>query len=149
MFEFSAFDFQITIKLLLSVLLGAIIGLERELHKSPAGIKTYSIVCLGATLFTSVAATVDIGVTTGVITGVGFLGAAMIFKTENKVHGLTTAALIWSTSAVGFAIGTGLYLAAVIGTILIMTILYPIERIETRILKTSHHNEKENKTSGN
>jgi putative Mg2+ transporter-C (MgtC) family protein len=104
---------------------------------------------LWATLFTSVAATVDIGVTTGVITGVGFLGAAMIFKTENRVNGLTTAALIWSTSAVGFAIGTGLYLAAVIGTILIMTILYPIERIETRILRTSHHTEKENKTSGN
>jgi putative Mg2+ transporter-C (MgtC) family protein len=123
------------------VAIGAIIGLERELHKSAAGIKTYSIVCLGAALFTAVAATVDIGVTTGVITGVGFLGAAMIFKTENSVIGLTTAALIWSTSAVGFAIGTGLFLAAIIGTVLILTILYPMERIESKLLKT-HHQEK-------
>jgi putative Mg2+ transporter-C (MgtC) family protein len=143
MIEFSALDIEIAIKLFLAMCLGVIIGLERELHKSPAGIKTYSIVCLGSTLFTSIAATVDIGVTTGVITGVGFLGAAMVFKTENKVYGLTTAALIWSTSAVGFAIGTGLYLAAIIGTILILTILYPIEKIESRILKTHHMTEKE------
>lgn len=142
MLEFNAFDLEITIKLLLAVFLGAIIGLERELHRSAAGIKTYSIVCLGATLFTSVAATVDIGVTTGVITGVGFLGAATVFKSENKVIGLTTAALIWSTSAVGFAIGTGLYLTAIIGAVLILTILYPIEKIESKILKT-HHHEKE------
>lgn len=145
MFELNPLDIEITIKLLLAVTLGAIIGLERELHRSAAGIKTYAIVCLGATLFTSTAAIVDIGVTTGVITGVGFLGAAMVFKSENKVFGLTTAALIWSTSAVGFAIGTGLYFAAIIGTILIMTILYPIEKIETRILKTHHHEQKPKK----
>jgi putative Mg2+ transporter-C (MgtC) family protein len=143
MIEFSPLDVAITVKLLLAVCLGAIIGLERELHSSAAGIKTYSIVCLGATLFTAIAATVDIGVTTGVITGVGFLGAATVFKTENKVIGLTTAALIWSTSAVGFAVGIGMYLAAIIGTILIITILYPIEKIESKILKTHHHKPKQ------
>jgi putative Mg2+ transporter-C (MgtC) family protein len=145
MFEISPLDIEITIKLILAVSLGAIIGLERELHKSAAGIKTYAIVCLGATLFTLTAAIVDIGVTTGVITGVGFLGAAMVFKSENKVFGLTTASLIWSTSAVGFAIGTGLYFAAIIGTILIMFILYPLEKIEGKLLKTHHQEQKQEK----
>jgi putative Mg2+ transporter-C (MgtC) family protein len=144
--ELSPIDLEITVKLILAVFLGAIIGLERELHKSAAGIKTFSIVCLGATLFTSVAAIVDIRVTTGVITGVGFLGAATVFKSDNRVIGLTTAALIWSTSAVGFALGTGYYLTAIIGTILIITILYPIEKIESKILKT-HHHEKEQQNS--
>jgi len=73
MFEFNALDIEVTAKLLLAVFLGAIIGLERELNGSAAGIKTYAIVCLGATLFTVAAGTVDIGITSGVITGVGFL----------------------------------------------------------------------------
>ncbi len=143
MIELNPLDIEIAIKLLLAVALGAIIGLERELHRSAAGIKTYAIVCLGATLFTAVAATVDIRVTTGVITGVGFLGAATVFKSENRVIGLTTAALIWSTSAVGFTVGIGLFFTAIIGTILILIILYPIEKIESKILKT-HHQTKEN-----
>jgi putative Mg2+ transporter-C (MgtC) family protein len=138
MFEFSSFDIEVTGKLLLAVLLGAIIGLERELHNSAAGVKTYAIVCLGATLFTLAAATVDIGVTSGVITGVGFLGAAMVFKSKSKVFGLTTAALIWATSAIGFAIGIGIFLGAIVATVLIFVILIPVEKMEQKFLKTHH-----------
>jgi putative Mg2+ transporter-C (MgtC) family protein len=145
MFEITALDIDVTVKLLLSVFLGGIIGLERELNRSVAGIKTYAIVCLGAAIFTFAAGTVDIGITSGVITGVGFLGAAMVFKSKNKVFGLTTAALIWATAAIGFAIGIGLFLGAIVATGLIMVILIPIEKLEQKVLKTHNHKKPKNK----
>ncbi len=135
MFEFNPLDLEMTVKLLMAVFLGGIVGLERELNRSVAGIKTYAIVCMGATLFTLAAKTIDIGITTGVITGVGFLGAAMVFKSDNKVFGLTTAALIWATSAIGLSIGLGLYLGGVVATVLLMVLLIPVKRFEEKVLK--------------
>jgi putative Mg2+ transporter-C (MgtC) family protein len=139
-FALSPVDIDIGVKLIVAVVLGGIVGLEREFNKSAAGIKTYAIVCLGAALFTAVAATVSVAMAAGVITGIGFLGAAVVFKNENRVTGITTAALIWSIAAIGFAVGIGLYFAAVVSTILIIVILVPVEYVEKKLLKT--HNEK-------
>jgi putative Mg2+ transporter-C (MgtC) family protein len=133
-------EMDIMIKLTLAAFFGAIVGLEREFNKSAAGIKTYAIVCLGSALFTLASVIISINLAAGVITGIGFLGAATVFKTEDKVVGITTAALIWSTAAIGFVVGLGLYFAAAVAVVLLLIILIPIEYIEKKILKT--HNEK-------
>jgi putative Mg2+ transporter-C (MgtC) family protein len=138
--EISYLELDIVTKLAIAVILGGIIGLEREFNKSAAGIKTYSIVSMGSALFTVASALVDIRVAAGVITGIGFLGAAMVVKTENKIVGLTTAALIWTTAAIGFVVELGMYFAAVAATVILLVILIPVEYFEKKILKT--HEEK-------
>jgi len=140
MFTFSAIEYDIIIKLLLSTLLGGIIGLEREFNKSAAGIRTYAIICMGAALFTLASALVSINLAGGVITGIGFLGAAVIFKNENRIVGITTAALVWSTASIGFVTGLGMYFAAIFATIILLIILVPMEYVERKILK--FHDEK-------
>jgi len=139
----SPLEVEVIVKLVMSAVLGGIIGLEREYNRSAAGIKTYAIVCMGSALFTVASLYTDIRVAAGVITGIGFLGAATIFKTDAtdgkgrmRVSGITTASLIWSVSAMGFVIGVGMYLAAVVATVLLLVILIPVEYAEKRLLKT-------------
>ena len=103
-------------KLLLSVILGGIVGLEREYHEKPAGFRTNLLICMGSTLFTMISLYVghafnqDPGrIAAQIISGVGFLGAGAILREGIKVTGLTTAATIWLMSAVGMAIGYGYY----------------------------------------
>ena len=133
--EIGPLEIEIITKLLLSVVLGLIIGLEREYNRSAAGIKTYTIICMGSALFTLASLNVDIRVAAGVITGIGFLGAATIFKTENNVVGITTAALIWAIAAIGFVVGIGMYFAAIVATALLLFILIPVEYFEKKVLK--------------
>ncbi len=134
--EISAMEADIIIKLLIATGLGLLIGLERELNKSAAGLKTFSIVCLGSALFT--VATVSLNITSavsGVISGIGFLGAAVVFRGPDKVSGLTTAALVWTTAAIGVAVGFGLYFAAATVALLVLVILIPVEYVEKKLLK--------------
>jgi len=109
-------------KLIVSFLLGGFIGLDREKHGRDAGIRTYAAVCIGATLFTAVAAHLvnDVAapsrIIANIVTGVGFLGAGIIYR-NNSVgtsHGLTTAATIWCTAAVGVAIGLNMFIIAIV-----------------------------------
>jgi putative Mg2+ transporter-C (MgtC) family protein len=124
----------IVLKLAVSFLLGGFIGYDREKHKRDAGIRTYAAVCIGSTLFTAVAehlveATAGGRVIAGIVTGIGFLGAGVIYK-SNDTHtttGLTTAATIWCTAAVGVAIGLDMFLIAVFGA-LALYILLVLER---------------------
>jgi putative Mg2+ transporter-C (MgtC) family protein len=139
-FTITSAETDILVKLSVAVLLGAIIGLEREFNKSAAGLKTYAIVCMGSALFTLASAIIDIRVAAGVITGIGFLGAAVIFKNENRVVGITTAALVWSTAAIGFVVGLGMYFAASVATLLLLVILIPMEYFEKKFL--NFHQEK-------
>lgn len=129
-------EMDIIAKLLLSAFLGGIVGLEREFNRSAAGLKTYAIVCMGSALFTLASALVDLRVAAGVITGIGFLGAATIVKTENRIVGITTAALIWAVAAVGFVVGMGLFFAAIAATGIVIFILVPVELLEKKFLKT-------------
>lgn len=114
-------------RILLSLLAGGIIGLERQYHDKPAGFATNTLICLGATVFTLMSLYVgntynfDPGrIAAQIITGVGFLGAGAIMRDGLKVSGLTTAAGVWLVAAVGMAIGFGEYFVA--GTAVVVTL---------------------------
>ena len=118
---------DILLRLVLSVIAGGFIGLEREVVHKPAGVRTHMLVSLGSALFVLV--TIEAlpneaaRIIAGIATGIGFLGAGTIFKSKDEVHGLTTAASIWAVAGVGIAIGLGYYLMTIIAVILILIIL--------------------------
>lgn len=131
-------------KLALAVLLGGAVGLERELHEKPAGLRTNILICLGAALFThlSLHFTSWAGVHTPtdpariaaqIVSGIGFLGAGAIIQSRGNVTGLTTAATIWIVAAIGMAVGAGALEVAVGGTVLILLVLVGLGAIEHRI----------------
>jgi len=108
-------ELDMVIRLLMAAIIGGIIGYERETERKPAGARTHLIVCIGATLFT-VASIYGFGglsdpsrIASGIVVGVGFLGAGMIIRERGTIIGLTTAASIWATAAIGLALGAGLY----------------------------------------
>ncbi|MBI2543595.1 MAG: MgtC/SapB family protein [Candidatus Aenigmarchaeota archaeon] len=131
----SPFETEIIIKLTLATVLGVLIGIEREMRFSPAGMKTHPMVVLGAALFTVLASHINTVIASGIITGVGFLGAGAIFRTEERVRGLTSAALIWVSAAIGMAIGFGLYVAAVTGTVFVFIVLVVFGYIEKKYVE--------------
>jgi putative Mg2+ transporter-C (MgtC) family protein len=122
---------EMILRILFAAVLGAGIGLQRELAGKPAGLRTHALICLGAALFTVVSDEgfggdwVDASrVAAGVVTGIGFLGAGAIIRGEGgTISGLTTAASIWSIAALGIAAGAGLYLIAAAAGMLIAVIL--------------------------
>lgn len=127
-------DFQnqayIVFQIFTAFLLGGFIGFERERHKIGAGIRTYAAVCMGAAMFTIVGnnlmdAQGASRMVSNIITGVGFLGAGIIFRDAKQIRaiGLTTAATIWSTAAVGVAVGYELYGIAIICAIALYFLL--------------------------
>lgn len=123
---------EMILRFLLAVALGAGIGYQRERAGKAAGVRTHILVSSGAALFTLVSiygfngATVDVSrVAAGVVVGIGFIGAGVILRgtREEEVAGLTTAATIWITAAIGLAAGAGMYLVSVIATAVIVGIL--------------------------
>ena len=130
-------------KLLLSMLLGAIIGIERRRKGQIAGLRTFALISMGATLAMLISIYIPqvyLGLKNGdpgriaaqVVSGVGFLGAGAIIQMKGSVRGLTTAAGIWMTACIGLAVGAGMYLISIIATLLIIFILVNIERLEQR-----------------
>lgn len=129
--------------MLLSAVLGTIVGWERQLGRKPAGLRTHVLVCLGSTMFVLMAphAVRNFGMNTfdptrivhGVITGVGFLGAGSIIRQEGYVAGLTTAASIWIVAAIGTAVGVHAYMLAVVGTVLTLIVLEWYRWVERRV----------------
>ena len=111
---------DVVIRLILAVVAGALIGLEREKTRHPAGLRTHMLVCIGATLITLTSIEMfpqnPPVITAGIVTGIGFLGAGTIFRDKNNVRGLTTAASIWAVAGVGIALGTGAYFMAATAT---------------------------------
>jgi putative Mg2+ transporter-C (MgtC) family protein len=134
-----SFDTQLDLALRLTVglVLGAIIGFERELHRQPAGFRTHSLVSLGAALFTVVSAFGFSGdlvdptrIAAQIVSGIGFIGAGTILQYRGHIRGLTTAASLWSVAAIGTAAGAGLYVVAIVGTVLILVILSLLDNVE-------------------
>ena len=130
--------------ILLSILFGLLVGIERELSRKAAGLRTNVLICLGAAVFTIIS--IKLGgtesltrIAAGVVTGVGFLGAGAIIQDRGGVHGLTTAATIWLVSGIGMACGAGFYLLATITTIIAIIVLFGLRKI-------SHYIEKKVKT---
>ena len=122
-------EIEIAIRLVLAAVFGAAVGYERRSSDKPAGLRTLSLVAVGSALFTIISAfgfeTADQSrVAAQIVTGVGFLGAGVILRSGVGVSGLTTAATIWATAAIGMAVGSGLYIASIGGTALMLVILY-------------------------
>lgn len=121
-------DLELLMRVFTAALLGAMIGWERERHGISAGIRTYGAISLGACVFGVISLSI-IGadasrVAAQVVTGVGFIGGGLIFRQGDYVTGLTTAATLWATSAVGLAVSFGMYMVSILTAILIFLLLY-------------------------
>ncbi len=122
---------ELILRVFVAAVLGGGIGLQRGLVRKPAGIRTHALICLGAALFTALAEGFETvtgfdpsRIAAGVVTGIGFVGAGVILRSEQgRIEGVTTAASIWATAAVGIAIGTGLYIIGAFTAVLTGTIL--------------------------
>lgn len=118
-------------RLLIATVLGGIIGYEREIHGRAAGIRTYAAVSLGAAMFTIINAHVPnlsdhTRIVSNIVTGIGFLGAGIIFRDAGNrlITGLTTAATLWATAAVGVAAGFGMYVISIFSMAILFLLLY-------------------------
>ncbi len=118
------------ISIILAVLLGAAIGLERELSGKSAGLRTNILICLGAAVFTIISIELATGkddsiarIAAQIVTGVGFLGAGAVIQDRRGVHGLTTAATIWLVASIGMACGAGYHGLAITSTVIAIIVL--------------------------
>ena len=122
-------------RLLLAAALGAVLGLEREWRGKEAGLRTNTLIAIGAALFTAMSLTFGgepARVAAQVVTGVGFLGAGAIMRTGGSVQGLTTAAMIWVNAAIGLACGAGHVRLAVAATLIVLVAMFgltPLDRV--------------------
>jgi len=136
-------------RLVVALVLGALLGLERELVGKTAGLRTEMLVAAGATLFSMAGLALPYIVAAGtgnladviarnsgfltmignIVVGIGFLGAGLIIKTEDQPHGITTAALVWTTASIGILVGIGMIELAAIATVLITALLYVMRKV--------------------
>ena len=134
------------VKLLVSFFLGAIIGIERQFRRREAGMRTFTLICMGSAAAMLISIWIpqcypnflngDPGrIAAQVLTGIGFLGAGAIMQSHGSIHGLTTAACIWVVAVIGLAVGAGMYIPALIGTGLTLVILVSLERLEKRMFQ--------------
>lgn len=131
-------------KLLVSFALGAIVGIERQFRRQEAGMRTFTLICMGSTAAMLISIWIpqiypnflngDPGrIAAQVLTGIGFLGAGAIMQSHGSIHGLTTAACIWVMAVIGLGVGAGMYIPAVIATLLTLFILVSLEKLEKRM----------------
>jgi putative Mg2+ transporter-C (MgtC) family protein len=126
------------IKIGIAVLCGALLGFERQYKNKTAGFRTIILICLGSTIFTMIAQRAGQGININIVTGIGFIGAGVIFKDSISVNGLTTAAVIWTSAAIGMAIGQGNYTLAMISTVLTLLVLILFQLFENYLDKIHH-----------
>jgi putative Mg2+ transporter-C (MgtC) family protein len=149
-------DNAIIVRLVLSVVLGGLIGFERQMHRRTAGLRTNILVCLGSCLVMLVSqyifeiyknqiAVDPSRIAASIITGIGFLGAGAIIRARDKevVRGLTTAACLWVVAGIGMAVGCGFYPAALVTTALTLIVLFFLRYVEGMLIKAEHQDENE------
>ena len=148
-----ALQADLAARMVIAAVLGAGIGLEREIHEHPAGMRTHLLVSLGSAIFTilsiygfegilanGISPTVDpTRVAAQIVSGIGFLGAGAILKYGTSIRGLTTAASLWTTAAIGMAAGAGEWLIAAVGTFIVVFSLWPLNALVARIHKPGLH----------
>ncbi len=145
---------EVVLRIAIAALLGGLVGFEREISDQPAGFRTHILVSLGAALFTLVGAYGVFGpnvdptrVAAQIVTGIGFLGAGAIIQQGANVRGLTTAAALWVTAAIGTAVGFGYWSAALVTTVITVVALYGFKRLErffmTRLRRNRQADEEE------
>jgi putative Mg2+ transporter-C (MgtC) family protein len=146
-------DMQIILRLTSSVFLSGLIGLERQVHRRDAGLRTHILVSLGSCLIMLTSLYVfDIykdkapldpaRIAAGVITGIGFLGAGTIIREREGVKGLTTAASLWVVASIGLAVGIGFYSAAIFTTLLSLIVLFFLRYLEAIIFYEERQGQK-------
>ena len=135
-------DADLGVRIVIALILGLALGIEREYRGHPAGIRTMALVSIGACLFTALGLVPAFGVKTDptriaaqVVTGVGFLGAGAILRQGGDVRGLTTAASIWVVASLGMAVGFGYYAIAAFTTFLVIVTLVSIKPLEDRFFR--------------
>jgi putative Mg2+ transporter-C (MgtC) family protein len=138
---------EITLKLILAVALGGLIGFERESSQKPAGFRTNILICLGATMMMIFSQLILQGdkasgsdmtrIAAGIITGIGFIGAGTVIQAKGIVVGLTSAATLWAVAGLGLVIGGGYYLIAIIFTAIIILTLVIFRQLESQYIKRS------------
>jgi len=144
-------DMQIITRLTLSVLLSGLIGLERQMHRRTAGLRTHILVCLGSCLimltslyvfdiYNHIANLDPSRIAAGVITGIGFLCAGTIIREREGVKGLTTAASLWVVAGIGLAVGCGFQKAALYATVLTLVVLFFLRYAEDMIFGREEKN---------
>ena len=136
--------------ILLAVVCGAVIGIERQFKHKPAGLRTNIMICLGAAVFTLISEKMSLGtqdsvtrIAAQIVTGVGFLGAGAVIQDRGGIHGLTTAATIWLVASIGMACGARLYYLALITTVLALGVLIGLGHIDKYF---NHSDEKQHKS---
>ena len=118
-------------KLLFAILIGGLLGIEREMHAKAAGLRTITLITVGAALITMLSLDFkDDRVIANIVTGVGFLGAGSIMFSEGRLTGLTTASSIWVAAALGIAVGMGEYGLASVGALLVVLVLWVFSRVD-------------------
>lgn len=141
----------IILRLVVSLVLGGLIGLERESRRQQAGFRTHILICLGSTLLMLLSIYIpqtfhnfqngDPGrIAAQVVTGIGFIGGGAIFKLGANVRGLTTAATIWVVAAIGLVVGAGMFTGGVIATIIILFVLIILDKVERKYFPETHIN---------
>lgn len=122
--------YEIAGKLLLSAVLGGLVGYERTVHRKAAGIRTSMLICMGACFFMIISYVAAVHpeddhtrIAAQIIAGIGFIGAGVILRERGNVVGLTTAAMVWAVAAIGMAVGDGMYITAVFATVLVLVAL--------------------------
>jgi putative Mg2+ transporter-C (MgtC) family protein len=152
--NFDPFDFKFWLPVLVSVLCGVIVGLERQLRGKPLDVRTAVLICLGTHVFIRLSVAHATGnadptrVLGQVVTGIGFLGAGVILTRGQHVVGVTTAAVIWVLAAIGATIGFGNYAAAIALAIVTLVVLTVLELVEERIAmmrRGAHASEQDDK----
>ena len=135
-------DLDLALRILVTLILAIGVGIEREWHGHPAGMRTMALVGVGACLFTALglepvfsSRTDPTRIAAQIVTGIGFLGAGAILRTGNEVHGLTSAASIWVVAAIGMCIGFGFYFVGIFTTVLVLVTLVVIRPLEARMFR--------------
>ncbi len=138
--------FEEAAQVVFAFVIGAIIGLEREFRSKPAGFRTMILICVGSCLYTILSKEANMGSTdriaSNIVTGIGFIGAGVIFKEGITVNGLTTAALIWITAALGMAIGYHNYPLTILVSAMVVIVLFilePVQRFINRFHKVKDY----------
>jgi putative Mg2+ transporter-C (MgtC) family protein len=136
-------------QIVLAALLGGVIGFERAWHGHPAGLRTNSLVAVGACLFTILSITAfpmhgstqdTARIAAQVVSGIGFIGAGVLLQSKNRIRGITTAATIWLVAAIGMAVGAGVYFLAIFTTVFSAAILIVLHPLSAWLLRRARQN---------
>jgi len=134
--DFASFDTAYVVRLIFAMVLGGMVGIEREVRDKPAGFRTIILICVGSCLFTIISQSIGgpdwdtTRIAAQIVSGIGFLGAGAILRDRGSVFGLTTAATIWAVAAIGMAVGFGELALGTVGAVAILSALFLFDSIE-------------------